>query len=118
MDSFSVVGSRYIFCDGKHVCTVIRDEGAYVPPLLKRLNKYPEENYALAILDKMIESMSALREPVETDRRVIESYLNPPVTVASKYGKKHMCAKCSQKFYDLNGRVTECPGCKSPLEGP
>lgn len=120
MGDFSVVGSRYIHCDGKHVCTVIKDEGAYVPPLLRKLNSYEERIYALTVLDKMIGRMgSVLREPEDTDKRVIESLLIPrsSLLAESKHGVKHTCVKCGQKFYDLNGRVKACPAanCKEPL---
>jgi len=110
MSNFTLVGSRYLFCDGAHVCTIIKEEGVYSPILLKKLNDYNSAFQGLAVLSNV------LREPNPTDKKVIKSYLSPAVA-DEKYGKKHMCSKCSQKFYDLRGRVTACPSCKTPIDG-
>jgi len=119
MSNFTLVGSRYLFCDGAHVCTIIKEEGVYSPILLKKLNGYNSAFQGLAVLDRLIEDAvlsNVLREPNPTDKKVIKSYLSPAVA-DEKYGKKHMCSKCSQKFYDLRGRVTACPSCKTPIDG-
>jgi len=114
MSNFTLIGSRYVFCDGKHVCTIICNEGVYAPPLLKKLNEYSTKGFALMILDKMIEHLSeVLRKPTPTDERILQSHLNPKSnTKTTAYGSKHICTKCGKKFYDLHGRITGCPVCE------
>lgn len=118
MARFRLVGSRHVFCDEKHVCTIKNEEKIYGPPLLRKLNSYEGKEKALLVLVKLFDDpimKRILRGPTLSDQTMIKSYLTPSGVTDPKYGTKHICHKCNQKFFDLNGRVNSCPGCKTSI---
>jgi len=94
-------------------------ENGYAEPLLDILNDIEPEDHALNILGKMIRKSrisDVLREPTESDKAVVTAHLHPDSFGRSdKYGQKHVCVSCERKYYDMNGRVTQCPQCKTPM---
>ena len=114
---FNLVGGRYLCHGEKLVCTVI--DLSFARPLVLQLCDLEEKSgtaVALKVLDVLLNTPNASdkwRKPSDLDRKAAQAQLVGHTT--SEYGAKHTCHKCFAKFYDLHGKVKQCPKCKSPV---
>lgn len=112
---FSLISGKYLFHDEKLVCTVT--DNRYARPLLARLEDIEVSEgteAAITILCYVCQNSLSeqMRLPTVADHAAASSNVTGPQT---KLGRKHTCLKCSQKFFDLNGKVTCCPACRTPI---
>jgi len=113
---FSLINGKYLFHDEKLVTTITNLH--YGRPLLTKMEDLEVKEgteTALKILFHVAASAEMaqhMRLPSPTDVAAANSNVFGPAT---KYGKKHTCLRCKQKFFDLNGKVEKCPSCKTTV---
>lgn len=113
--NFSLVNGRYLFHDENVVATVV--DMRYARPLLQKMESLEVDEGTEGALKILVHIASSddfsnkIRLPSTADHQAAKSNLVGPPT---KYGHKHTCIKCNQKFFDLNGKVDKCPSCKTP----
>jgi hypothetical protein len=112
---FSLVSGKFLFHDEKVVATI--SDPRYSRPILAKMETLEVEEgteSALKILCALALGPfgDKLKLPSTSDHVVAKSTVTGPAT---KYGHKHTCIKCSQKFFDLNGKIDKCPSCKTPV---
>jgi hypothetical protein len=115
---FSLVDSKYLFHDESIMAVVSNVKKArQLLSKLENIECAEGTDYAIKLLRELLSSNDlatkiSSREPSDADRIAIRSSLCGPQT---KHGRKHTCTKCNQKFFDLNGKIDKCPGCKTPI---
>lgn len=114
---FSLLSEKYLFHDNKVAATI--SDSRYARPMLYRMEQLEIEegtNNALQILFYLAtqhELSSKVRIPSPVDLEAAKSTTTGPPT---RYGHKHTCTRCTQKFFDLNGKIDKCPSCKSSIK--
>lgn len=114
---FSLVSGKYLFHDDKAVVTILNTR--YARPLLSRMEQLEVEEgteSALQILCHL-----ATQEGFSDRMRISSAEDHAAVRAsvtgsATRYGHKHTCVYCTQKFFDLNGKVDRCPSCKTAIK--
>lgn len=113
---FSLISGRYLFHDDNLVATIL--DLKYARPLLYKLEQVELDDgtdLALKVLCYLAtdgELGQRVRLPSPADHVAAKASLVGPQT---RYGHKHTCVKCSQKFFDLNGKINRCPSCKTAI---
>lgn len=113
---FSMVSNRYIFKQNEFVCSVL--SLSYAKPLLEKLREL-ESTQGTEYAEKVLQNMKTgalrlvLSDPTEMDKSIIRSLLASPGSKPG-IGIKRTCVKCSNKFYDLEGKIKACPSCHTP----
>jgi hypothetical protein len=113
---FSLVDGRFLFHDEKVVAVI--SDSRYSRPLLYRMEQLEVEDGTVAALQILCylatagELSDKVRLPTPADHTSAKSAICGPPT---RYGHKHTCVKCSQKFFDLNGKIDKCPSCKTQI---
>lgn len=119
MAAFSLINQKYLLRNNIVVCVIFSK--THSPILLDKINEIAEntsEDYAQKVLLTMMKDGNKiafyLKAPSEADKTMAQSYVkSAPKT---KMGTKYACLKCNQKFYDLCGKITQCPACKTPVQ--
>jgi hypothetical protein len=113
---FSLTSGRFLLHDENLVLTI--QDTRYARPLLAKLESIEAEEGTDMVLKIMChlaanaKFSSVMRMPSPADHASTRSL---GVSSVDKYGKKHTCPKCAQKFFDLNGKIQKCPTCHTNI---
>ncbi len=112
--NFSLMKGNQIYHGENMVCVCI--DHSFAKPMLAKLEEIESDegtNAALAQLQYVMKHYlkGKLREPDIGDTRQITGKLP---AFNNNRGAKVICQNCRTLFYDLNGKVSSCPSCKTP----